>query len=75
VVGLQERFATLTLSSAITNRYAQIKAALRKKGRIVEDFDMLIAATALVHHCTVVTNNTDHFAPIEGLPTENWTQT
>lgn len=37
-------------------------------------FDRLIAAHAMSHDLTVVTDNLDHFADIPGLKVENWTR-
>ena len=34
--------------------------------------DALIAATAIEHNLTILTANTKHFAPIEGLPVEHF---
>jgi len=35
--------------------------------------DVQIAATAKVHHLTVVTNNTREFSRVPGLRVEDWT--
>jgi tRNA(fMet)-specific endonuclease VapC len=52
--------------------YAQQKAALRRMGRPVDEFDLLIGATALVYGFTLVTRNTRHFENMTGLQLENW---
>ncbi|WP_254245023.1 PIN domain-containing protein [Hymenobacter sp. BRD67] len=36
--------------------------ARRKIGRVVDDFDLLIGATAVIYDLTLVTRNTRHFA-------------
>lgn len=54
--------------------YAEEKVRLRRAGQPIDDFDLLIAATALTHQLTLVTNNTKHFARIEGLSIEDWTK-
>ncbi len=41
---------------------------------VIDDFDLLIAATALTKNFVLVTNNEKHFNKIEGLPIENWTK-
>ncbi len=56
----------------IADRAAQIYSTLRRKGLLVEDADILIAATALEHDLNMVTGNTRHFMRIEGLTLENW---
>ena len=51
---------------------ADIYAHLKKKGKIIEDADILIASIAMVEGLTLVTDNIKHFKRIEGLDTENW---
>ena len=45
---------------------------LHRLGRLIPDADLLIAATALVHGLTLITNNQDDFARIERLRLDNW---
>jgi tRNA(fMet)-specific endonuclease VapC len=52
--------------------FTDVKLALEKKGEVIEDFDLLIAATALSLNYTLVTNNVRHFERIRGLQLENW---
>ena len=52
--------------------FADQKAALRRSGRPVDDFDILIGSTAAGHGLTLVTRNTRHFADLANLPLENW---
>jgi tRNA(fMet)-specific endonuclease VapC len=52
--------------------FARTKAGLRKAGMLIEDLDLLIAATALAHDLTLVTNNTEHFKRIPDLKLEYW---
>ena len=69
---LTSTIAVLPLTSEITDRYAQIKALLRKIGQPVDDFDILIGATAIANSITLVTNNTQHFERMDGIVLENW---
>jgi tRNA(fMet)-specific endonuclease VapC len=55
----------------IPDKAAGIYAVLRGQGKILEDSDILIAATALVHHLILVTDD-KHFNRISGLIIENW---
>ncbi len=41
--------------------YAHEKARLRKQGQIIDDFDLVIGATAIVNDLILVTNNEKHF--------------
>ena len=52
---------------------AGIYAALKKVGKLIEDSDILIAASCIAHGYTLVTNNTKHFTGITGLNLEDWT--
>ncbi len=51
--------------------YAKEKARLRRIGLMVDDFDLLIGATAVAND--MVTNNTAHFSRIDNIELENWT--
>ena len=51
---------------------AAIYADLYKRGELIGDADILIAATSLVNGFGVATNNEDHFKRITGLHVENW---
>lgn len=52
--------------------YAQEKNRLRLKGIPIEDFDLLIAASARANDMILVTDNLKHFQYVEGLKMENW---
>ncbi len=56
------------------DKAAQIYADLKKRGRLIEDSDILIAASCLAHDYTLVTNNTKHFEHIKGLDIVDWTK-
>lgn len=62
----------LPLSDPIIVRAADIYANLYRRGALVSDADILIAATALEHGLPVATANTAHFSRIEGLGLQNW---
>jgi len=57
----------LPLTKPIMKRFAQIRGELRQKGQIIGDFDILIAATAIQHHLTLVTRNTRDYIRIPNL--------
>ena len=44
--------------------YAEEKARLRKQGRPIDDFDLLIGASAIANNMILVTNNESHFKRI-----------
>ena len=54
--------------------YASEKARLRKAGRIVDDFDILIGVTSISNKMTLVTNNLKHFERLNNIKIEDWTK-
>jgi len=52
--------------------YAEEKARLRKQGRPIDDFDLLIGASAIANDMILVTNNESHFQRITNIRIENW---
>lgn len=55
-------------------KYAREKARLRKLGQPIDDFDLLIGATAITHKMVLVTNNVNHFKRIKGIKVSDWTK-
>ena len=62
----------LPLTDTVVVQAAEIYAELHRRGRLISDADILIAATALTHDLTLVTENTGHFDRITGLRLESW---
>ncbi len=56
-----DRIDCLPWDAAISRRWAQLVADLRKKGRTLPVLDSMIAATALAHGFTVATHNVRDF--------------
>ena len=48
-------------------KFAEIRRKLRKNGNLIDNFDILIAATCLTNDLVLITNNLKHFERIEGL--------
>jgi tRNA(fMet)-specific endonuclease VapC len=67
---LAEKFKQLPIYGAL-DIYAREKARLRKEGNIVDDFDLLIGATAIVNEMVMVTNNEKHFDRMQNIKIEN----
>lgn len=62
----------LPLNYDAVDRFGKIKAELRKTGRVIQDFDLLIASITLSHGGVLITNNEEHFKRIDGLSFKNW---
>lgn len=56
----------------ISEMFGELKAILESAGTIIDDADLYIAACAVVHGLTLVTNNTKHFKRIKGIKLQNW---
>jgi predicted nucleic acid-binding protein len=61
----------LGIDEEICRRFGQLCGTLRSAGKLVGDFDLLVAASALRHDLTLLTNNRRHFERIEGLRIES----
>ena len=64
----------LTLTDEIIVRASDIYADLYRRGELISDADILIAANALTDQLVLATNNAAHFARIQGLQIDNWSR-
>ena len=53
-------------SDEIAKIFGKVRGGLRKKGELIDNFDLMIASTAIHHNLTVLTNNRKHFERVEG---------
>jgi predicted nucleic acid-binding protein len=65
--------AILPVTPQVAERYAQIYAQLRQKGRLIQTNDIWIAASALAYDMILVSADA-HFRFIGGLTVEDWSQ-
>lgn len=56
----------------IFDTFALHKTQLRKLGKPISDFDLLIGSTALVNKQILVSRNVNEMKRIDGLEIENW---
>jgi tRNA(fMet)-specific endonuclease VapC len=66
------QFARSAWTDEVSHAYGRIKAHMFSRGTAIEDFDLAIAAHALVEGATVATANVRHFERVPGLQVENW---
>lgn len=69
---LSQRTTHLIIDDSIAERYAQLRAQLEKAGTLIGRNDTWIAAEALHHGFTLVTDNVNEFKRVKGLKVENW---
>jgi tRNA(fMet)-specific endonuclease VapC len=67
-----EIFPVINISPIIMETFGFLKAKLQRNGTIIDDFDLLIASTAITNNLILVTNNEKHFGKLEELEIENW---
>ena len=62
----------LDWNEAAARHYSDIKDFLKKKGSLIGNMDMLIAAAALAINAPLVTNNKKHFSLVPNLTIADW---
>jgi len=62
----------LPYDAKASQHYGQIKASLEKKGEIIGENDIHIAAHAISQGLILVTNNLHEFKRVANLALENW---
>ena len=69
---VKDFFHLVPVTLPILDHYASLRATLEASGNRLDSMDLLIAATAMEHHLTLVTGNTRYFARIPDLVMEDW---
>lgn len=57
----------LPINYKVSKLFGKIRADLKEKGHIIEDFDILIAASCIENNLPIITLNRKHFDRINGL--------
>lgn len=68
-----EHFKVIPISETLP-LFGDIKAELKRKGTLIDDFDILIGCAAIVSNLTMVTDNVKHLERLPGIVIENWTK-
>ena len=71
VFQLMSDFEIISATDAIET-FGQLKANMERAGNKIDDFDLLIGATAITHDLIMVTDNIKHLGKIPGIQLENW---
>jgi tRNA(fMet)-specific endonuclease VapC len=69
---IENSIEIISINTDQVELFGMLKVKLEKAGTPLDDFDLILAATALSHNLILVTNNERHFSRIEGLQIENW---
>lgn len=57
----------LGITDQICQTFGRLRAKQRKVGITIDNFDLLIGSTALLHDLTILTDNVKHFKKIKGI--------
>ena len=71
---IEDSFDIVSTGRESAETCGNLKAALEASGTRLDVFDLAIAACALAHNLTLVTNNTRHFRRVQGLKLTNWSR-
>lgn len=70
IAAIHQAFGTIEVlvpDDAVAIQFGELRVYLRRRGQLIEDFDLLIAATALSYDLTLITFNRRHFERIPDL--------
>ncbi len=62
----------ITVAELLIFDFARQKAILRKKGQLIEDSDLWIAASSIAYDMIMVTENVKHLGRLQNVRIEKW---
>ena len=72
VEAVKSIFPLIDIDADVMDVFGGIKAHTQKTGKVIDDMDLLIAASAISNKMTLVTHNTKHFENIPNLKITDW---
>ncbi len=72
VEAVKSIFPLIDVDADVMDVFGEIKAHTQKTGKVIDDMDLLIAASAISNKMTLVTHNTKHFENIPNLKIADW---
>jgi tRNA(fMet)-specific endonuclease VapC len=69
---LRQDVGVLVFNEPCAEKFGRLRGELKRAGFPGNPVDLMIAAVALVHNLTLVTNNTADFEHVPGLRLEDW---
>lgn len=74
VKSLENAIEIIPVNQVMVEIFGLLKSRMENIGSRLDDYDLILAATAMSHNLILVTNNEKHFARIDGLKIENWSK-
>ena len=62
-----QSFDVLGLTDSIIERFAEVRAELRRRGALIPDLDVLMGVTAVHHNLALLSRNVRHLRRIPGI--------
>ena len=72
LIELLSIFTIISFDDRDAAEYGRIRADLERKGRVIGEIDMLLAAQSRCKKLIFVTNNVREFSRVQNLRLENW---
>jgi tRNA(fMet)-specific endonuclease VapC len=72
IADLLDDVDVLDFDHACAEQFGKVRGGLLQQGISIPTADLMIAAVALVHNLTLVTNNTADFQSVPGLRLDDW---
>lgn len=62
-----DNISVLPYTEDASKKFGELKASLKKKGKLIADMDLMIASICLTNNAQLLTNNTRHFERVPKL--------
>lgn len=72
IASLRQQFVSFPFDDRAAEEYGKARTHLASAGMPIGPNDLIVAAVALAHGCTLVTHNTQEFSRVQGLVVEDW---
>jgi tRNA(fMet)-specific endonuclease VapC len=67
LLGFMSEICVIGIEEEVCRIFGDLRGKLRKKSLLIDDFDIVIASTAIYYGVTLCTNNRKHYDRIKGL--------
>ncbi len=72
LVRLTNELSRVEWTDTVSESFGRIKSQLEKSRKLIEDFDIAIAAHAVAMNAPLISGNTQHMKRVRGLKVDSW---